>query len=151
MSHTHLYFDYFCDWFWGNILEKIFEKIFNFFKKNLQIILIRFMLKIWQKMSFSKKLKSIYKSSYCLKTNVTVFNEFFCYFLIHWINFKLINIFPWYIKNKTIKKKSYNFNIKLNYDFKTWKNQVNVTLAMVCVIVIAPMGILIFPHCVDGT
>jgi hypothetical protein len=34
--------------------------------------------------------------------------------------------------------KFYNFNIKLNYDFKTWKNQASVTLAMVCVIVIAP-------------
>jgi hypothetical protein len=32
--------------------------------------------------------------------------------------------------------KSYNFNIKLNYDFKIWKNQANITLAMVCVIVI---------------
>jgi len=35
-------------------------------------------------------------------------------------------------------KKSYNFNIKLNYDFKTWKNQANATLAMVHVIVTTP-------------
>jgi hypothetical protein len=31
--------------------------------------------------------------------------------------------------------KSYNFNIKLNYDFKIWKNQTNITLAMVYIIV----------------
>jgi hypothetical protein len=48
-------------------------------------------------------------------------------------------MFPWYIKNTIIQKKSYNFNIKLNYDFKTWKNKTNITLAMVRVIVITPM------------
>jgi hypothetical protein len=35
--------------------------------------------------------------------------------------------------------KFYNFNIKLNYGFKTWKNQASITLVMVCVIVIAPI------------
>jgi hypothetical protein len=40
-------------------------------------------------------------------------------------------MFPWYIKNTTIYiNKSYNFNIKINYDLKGI-----VTLAMVCVIV----------------
>jgi hypothetical protein len=29
----------------------------------------------------------------------------------------------------------YNFNIKLNYKFKTWKNQISITLVMVRVIV----------------
>jgi hypothetical protein len=41
-------------------------------------------------------------------------------------------------------KKSYNFNIKLNYDFKTWKNQASITLAMVCDIVIAPKQTIIY-------
>jgi hypothetical protein len=39
--------------------------------------------------------------------------------------------------------KSYNFNIKLNYDFKTWKNQAIITLVMVHVIVIAPSIIIL--------
>jgi hypothetical protein len=30
------------------------------------------------------------------------------------------------------------FNTKLSYDFKTWKNQTSVTLDMVCVIVTTP-------------
>jgi hypothetical protein len=47
-------------------------------------------------------------------------------------------MFPWDIKNTTIEKKYYNFNIKLNYNFKTWKNQGSVTFVMVCVIMIAP-------------
>jgi len=42
-----------------------------------------------------------------------------------------------YLKYNYINK-SYNFNIKLNYDFKTWKNQTNITLGMVCVIVTTP-------------
>jgi hypothetical protein len=41
-------------------------------------------------------------------------------------------------KNTTIFK-ILQFNIKLNYNFKTWKNQVNITLAMVHVIVTAPI------------
>jgi hypothetical protein len=45
-------------------------------------------------MSFSKKFKSIYKSFYYLKTNVTMTNEFLCYFFIYWITFKLIHMFP---------------------------------------------------------
>jgi hypothetical protein len=43
-----------------------------------------------------------------------------------------------YLKYKYIKN-IYNFNIRLNYDFKTLKNQTSVTLAMVHVIVIAPI------------
>jgi hypothetical protein len=35
----------------------------------------------------------------------------------------------WYIKNIYIIK-YYNFEIKLNYDFKTWKNQASVWLAI---------------------
>jgi hypothetical protein len=38
-----------------------------------------------------------------------------------------------YLKYNYINK-SYNFNIKLNYDFKTWKNQASATLVMVHVI-----------------
>jgi hypothetical protein len=36
-------------------------------------------------------------------------------------------------------KKSYNFNITLNYNFNTRKNQASVTLAMVHVIVTTPL------------
>jgi hypothetical protein len=36
------------------------------------------------------------------------------------------------------EKKSYNFNIRLNLNFKIWKNQASITLAMICVIVITP-------------
>jgi hypothetical protein len=31
------------------------------------------------------------------------------------------------LKIQQYKNKSYNFNIKLNYDFKTWKNQASIT------------------------
>jgi len=39
------------------------------------------MLKISQKMSFKKKIKSFYKSFYYFKASVIVFNEFFVNFL----------------------------------------------------------------------
>jgi hypothetical protein len=52
------------------------------------------MLKFWGKMLVSKKLKSIYKSFYCLKASIIVFNECFCLFFADWINFKLIHMFP---------------------------------------------------------
>jgi hypothetical protein len=95
-SHTCLFFDY----FWGNIFRIILKKSFEllFF----HTILLRFMIKIWQKMSSSKILKSIYKFFYYLKTNVTMLNECLCLFFPHWINFKFIHLFPWYIKNITI-------------------------------------------------
>jgi hypothetical protein len=63
------------------------------------------------------------------KINYSVWWMFLLFF-IQWINFNLIQMFPWYIKKNYINK-SYNFNIKLNY-------QASVTLAMVHVIVIAP-------------
>jgi len=88
------------------------------------------MFKIWQKMSFSRIIKSVYKSFYYLKRSITMFNE--CFFF-HWINFKSIHMLPWYIYIYIYIY--YNFNIKLNYNFKTWKNQENITLVMVCVIV----------------
>jgi hypothetical protein len=60
-SHTRLLFDYFCDCFWGNILriswnfhEKVFKTSLNLKKLNLHTILLRFLLKIWQKISFKK-------------------------------------------------------------------------------------------------
>ncbi len=71
-SHTRLFFD--C--FWGNIFRIILK---NYFKLLFfHTIWLRFMLKIRQKMSFSKILKFIYKSFYHLKTNVTMLNECFC-------------------------------------------------------------------------
>jgi hypothetical protein len=36
-----------------NIFEKVFKFFFKFKKKNIHTILLRFMLKIWKKMSFS--------------------------------------------------------------------------------------------------
>jgi hypothetical protein len=42
-----------------------------------------------------------------------------------------------YLKYNYIDK-SYNFNIKLIYDFKTWKNQTSITFVMVCVIITPP-------------
>jgi hypothetical protein len=108
-SHAHLLFDCFCNCFWRNIprlfleyswksLQKKFQNL-NFF---LHIILLRFMLNFWQNMSFSKKLKSIYMFFYYLKTSFTMFNGCFCQIFIHWINFKLIHIFSWYIKSTII-------------------------------------------------
>jgi hypothetical protein len=47
----------------------------------LHNILLRFMFKKLQNMSFSKKIKSINKSFHCLQTSITLFNECFCYFL----------------------------------------------------------------------
>jgi hypothetical protein len=58
----------FLEYFW-NILLKTFEEIFKI-KKIIHTI--------WQKMSFKKKMKSIYKFFYCLKANVIMFNEGFC-------------------------------------------------------------------------
>jgi hypothetical protein len=63
-----------------------------------------------------------------------------CLFFIHWNNLKLIHMFPWYIKKYHYINKSNNFNIKLNYDLKTWKKQTSVILVMVRVIVIAPLS-----------
>jgi hypothetical protein len=44
-------------------------------KKSSSYYFIEVHVKIFAKKSFSKKLKSIYKSFYCLKTNVTMFDE----------------------------------------------------------------------------
>jgi hypothetical protein len=41
-----------------------------------------------------KKFKFICNHFYYLKTNVTMFNECFCSFFTHYINFKLIHMFP---------------------------------------------------------
>jgi hypothetical protein len=106
-SHTCMLFDYFYVYFLGNI-PKIFLIFFwkILLKKDVirkkKTIWLRFMLIFWQKMSLKKKPKSIYKFFYYLKVNITMFNECFCYFFTHWINFKLIHMFPWYIKNTTI-------------------------------------------------
>jgi hypothetical protein len=70
------FFTAFVALFLGNILEKIFE--FFLIKKKIHTILLRIMLKIWQKNSFSKKFKSIHNTSNCLKASVIVFNECFC-------------------------------------------------------------------------
>jgi len=111
-SHTRLLFDYFV-----GIIPRIFLKNLYIYIYILNhIILLMFMLKIWQNMSFWKKFKSICKSFCYLKANVTMFKECLCLFFIHWIN----------------------FNIKLNYDFKIWKNQANVALVMVHVIMATP-------------
>jgi hypothetical protein len=53
-------------------------------------------------MYFSKKLKFIDKYFYYLKASVVMFNECFCLLFIHWIDFKLIHMFPQYIKNTTM-------------------------------------------------
>ncbi len=79
-SHTCMLFYCFCDCFLRNI-PRIFLKFlqknsFKFFLK-IPTILSRFMLKFWQKMSLSKKCKSIYKSFYCLKVSITMHNECF--------------------------------------------------------------------------
>jgi hypothetical protein len=83
MNHIHLLFHYFCDFSLGNI-PKILLKFFS--KKSLifffnHTIFLRFVLNFLQNLLFSKKLKSIYKSFYNLKSNIIVFNECFCYFL----------------------------------------------------------------------
>jgi len=66
----------FLEIFW-NIFEFFFEKIL-IWNKIFHNILLIFMLKFWQKMSLSKKLKSIYKFFYYLKTIIIMFNECFC-------------------------------------------------------------------------
>jgi hypothetical protein len=83
----------FLTYFW-NSLQIFFERILKLKKIILHIILLRFMLQIWPNMSFSKKLKSIYKFFYYLKTSITVFDGCSCQCFIHWINFKLIHMFP---------------------------------------------------------
>jgi hypothetical protein len=55
----------------GEIFQKNSLKFYYFIKVHV---------KFFAKMSFSKKLKSIYKSFYYLKANITIFYEFFCYF-----------------------------------------------------------------------
>jgi hypothetical protein len=64
----------FLKYFW-NIFE--IKNILNFYLKNYNILL-KVMFKIWKKMLFSKKFKSIDKSFYYLKTSVTMLNECFC-------------------------------------------------------------------------
>jgi len=80
----------FLKYFW-NILLKIQKNIY--FKKKIHIILLNFMLKIWQKCQF-QKIQINLQVFYYLKKNVIMFNECFCLFFIHWINFKLIHMFP---------------------------------------------------------
>jgi glucose-6-phosphate-specific signal transduction histidine kinase len=63
----------FLEYSW-NILEKSLKKCF-ILKKNLHTISLKFMLKIWENMSLSKKLKFIYKFFLCLKSSVIMFNE----------------------------------------------------------------------------
>ncbi len=84
-----------------NIFTKVLKNISNFWI-NKNTIMLNFMYKISRNMSFSKVLKPIYKSFLCLKTNIIMFNECFWKKIIHWIFFKLIHMFQWYIKNLTI-------------------------------------------------
>jgi hypothetical protein len=53
ISHSHLLFECFCDYLLENILGIFFKKSF-LIKIFLHTILLRFMLKNWQKMSFKK-------------------------------------------------------------------------------------------------
>jgi hypothetical protein len=76
------------------------------------------MLKIWQNMSFSKKNHIHLQGLLLLKTSVTMFNEFFCLFFIHWINFKLIHMFFNILKIQ-LYKQILQFQHQINYDFKT--------------------------------
>jgi hypothetical protein len=63
---------------------------------------VKVYVKDFKKHVIIKVLKLIYKSFLCLKTNITVFNEWFWISFIHWIYFKLIYMFQWYIKNLTM-------------------------------------------------
>ncbi len=79
-NHTCLLFDFFEKNSYnilGIFLKKFSKKSLKV-KKNIHTILLRFMLKIWQEMSFSKKLKSIYKSFYYLKASIIMLIECFC-------------------------------------------------------------------------
>jgi hypothetical protein len=72
---------------------EIFLKYYGIFlKKNLKIILsfffnsyyfIKVHVKNLEKISFSKKNEIHYKLFYCLKTNITMFDECFSLFFIH--------------------------------------------------------------------
>jgi len=46
-------------------------------------------------------------------------------------------MFPRFFLKKPYKK-ILQFQHQINYNFKTWKNQISVTLVMVCVIMTAP-------------
>ncbi len=79
-SHTCIFFYYFCLYFGKysyNILGIILKKSSIFLLKK-SYYFIKVYVKILEKMSFSKIIKSIYKSFYCLKANVIMFNE--CFF-----------------------------------------------------------------------
>jgi hypothetical protein len=89
-SHTRLLYDYFCDYFLGNIL-KIFVKFSwkNLWKNlyNLRFflhtILIRFMLKIWPKMSF--KFFQIHLGTITIThTIASVVRFIWCSMLLNW-------------------------------------------------------------------
>ncbi len=143
MTHNHMLLTAFVTTFCKKIRILLVYSSKSLWKnlfKNLKFssyYFIEVMLNNWPKMSFSKKFKSIYKYFHYLKANVTMFNEFFVKFLLIGL-IKLIHMFPWYILYNYINK-FYNFSIRLNYGFKTWKNQVSVKLDMIRVIVIPPM------------
>jgi hypothetical protein len=65
-----------------NVFEKVFKKFFKKIKKFLHIILLRSMLKYWQKNHLILFFKSIYKSFYCLKNNLQCLMSAFVYFLL---------------------------------------------------------------------
>jgi len=73
-------------------LKKSLKKYLNiYFLISYYFIMVY--VKILAKNVIFKKNKSIYKSFYCLKASVTMFNECFCFFFTHWTNFKLIHMF----------------------------------------------------------
>ncbi len=81
---------YLGDCFWRNIFKRVLIKSFKILKN--EILSCQYLCKRFQKMSFQKKLKPIYKFFLWLKTTITMFNQYFWELFIHWIFFKLIYI-----------------------------------------------------------
>jgi hypothetical protein len=124
MSHTHLFF--YC--FWGNILRIFLEYFWKSFQKNLWTnsnFFSYYFIKVHvQKFSENASVKKIHlQVFYYFKAGFIVFNECFCYFFIHWINFKLIHMFPWYIKNTTISTKFIISTSNWITTLKHWKTK----------------------------
>jgi hypothetical protein len=87
-------------WYATHILRIFLKKKLEFFPYYFIKVYVKILAK---KFIFTKNNNNSFTIFfYCFKINVTMFNECFCLFFTHWINFKLICMFPWYIKNTTI-------------------------------------------------
>jgi len=69
-------------------------KIFMEYLEIFYTIMLKFLLKICQNVSFSNIFKSLNKYFFHLKHGLQFLKNIFAYFFIHYIDFKFIHMFP---------------------------------------------------------